>query len=196
MMAKRENSPRRRPPTRQPRTRLLVVCGARRTEPLYLAGLCRTTRNSSTVVKVVTHPRDPLSVVTYAAKKRDQAKDDYGQIWCVLDVDEFDFTQALVRAERERINLAVSNPCFELWLILHHFDVSTRLPDAKAALERLKAAVPGYDKTALRFEDFAVGIHDAVRRARELSSSKGKGPNPSTGMGRLVKLVIAPESTR
>ena len=195
-MVRRENSSRRHRPSRDPRTRLLVVCGAVRTEPKYLAGLCRAVRNAATVVKVITCPRDPLSVVKYTIKRRDQARDDYDQVWCVLDVDDFDFAGALALAERERIRLAISNPCFEVWLLLHHVHVGTGFADARAVLEQLKEIVPGYDKTSLRFEDFAAGTADAVARARKLTDTETvKGPNPSTGMWRLVELITEPGSS-
>jgi hypothetical protein len=190
MTAARENSKRRRRPSRQPRTRLLIVCGATRTEPTYLSGLRQAARNPAVAVKVATHPRDPKSVVNYARKLRDQAPEDFDQIWCVLDVDEFEFEIALSTARQEQIALAISNPCFEFWLLLHHLDMTAPLSSPGAALRHLKGSVPGYGKTDLRFNDFAKWVPDAVRRAKALpGSNEILGPNPSTGMWRLAELM-------
>lgn len=127
---------------------------------------------------------------------RDQAVGDFDQVWCVLDVDEFEFEDALSIALRERIALAISNPCFEFWLLLHHLDVTAPVSGATGATRQLKGAVPGYDKTDLQFDDFAKWVPDAVRRAQALpGSSEVLGPNPSTGMWRLAELIIEPDST-
>lgn len=129
-------------------------------------------------------------VVDYARKFRDRTGDDYDQVWCVLDVDDFDFGEALAAARRSDINLAISNPCFELWLLLHHAGVTAAMQGASESLLRLKRVVPEYDKADLRFADFAEGIPDAVRRARLLFNGDAPlGPNPSTGMWRLVSLI-------
>jgi hypothetical protein len=140
----------------------------------------------------VIRERDPRGVVDYALKYRDLAQDDYDQVWCVLDVDDFDFTKALLTAEREGINLAISNPCFEVWLLLHHREIAMPLSGAVAVMAMLKQAVPGYHKASLRFEDFADGVPTAVLRARRLSDVDATfGPNPSSGMWRLVELITA-----
>jgi hypothetical protein len=171
------------------------VCGATRTEPIYISGLRQSVRNPAVVVKVATHPRDPKAVVKYAQKLREQAADDLDQVWCVLDVDKFEFDDALSIAAREQIALAISNLCFEFWLLLHHLDVTAALTSAAAATRRLKDVVPGYDKTDLRFDDFAKWVPDAVRRARALpGSAEIFGPNPSTGMWRLAELITEPTS--
>ena len=191
MTTKRTNSARRRPASRAPRTRLLVVCGAKRTEPDYLTGLVRAARNPATVVKVVVRARDPKDVVGYARKYRESAADDFDQVWCVLDVDEFSFVDALAGARKDGTHLAISNPCFELWLLLHHAEVNVSLDGAADVVTRLKRCVPGYDKAALCFADFAPGVPDAVRRAQILASGDTElGPNPSTGVWRLVELII------
>jgi hypothetical protein len=42
------------------------------------------------------------------------------EVWCVFDVDEHPkLAEARDQANANGIQLAVSNPCFELWLLLH-----------------------------------------------------------------------------
>jgi len=191
MTAKQRNSSRRRRASREPHTRLLIVCGAKSTEPAYLSGLRQAARNPAVAIKVVIHARDPKSVVKYAQKLRDQSPDDVDQVWCVLDVDEFEFREAISIAHKARINLAISNPCFEIWLLLHLLDATAPISGATGALRALKGVAPAYDKTKLRFDDFAKGVPDAIRRAQALpGSTEILGPNPSTGMWRLAGLIV------
>jgi hypothetical protein len=66
-MNRRENSGRRRTPFREPHRSILVVCGARATEPAYFDGLKRSRRNPSLTIKIKAKPADPEAVVKYAA---------------------------------------------------------------------------------------------------------------------------------
>lgn len=167
-----------------------MVCGGARTEPDYFAGLLRARRNPAVNVKVIDEARDPDSVIRYASGYADRSPTGFDQIWCVLDVDEFSFRAAVPAARRSGIRLAVSNPCFEVWLLLHHADVSGELANAQAAITKLVRHVPGYCKTRLRFEDFAAGVEAAVTRGRVLyAEGEGIGPNPSTGVWRLVEAI-------
>ena len=51
---------------------------------------------------------------------------DYDEIWCVFDIDEHpNVPQAVEEARQVGVEVAVSNPCFELWLVLHIRDRET-----------------------------------------------------------------------
>lgn len=48
----------------------------------------------------------------------------FDEIWCVFDRDEHPFIdEAIALAGRHQIGVAFSNPCFELWLVLHATDL-------------------------------------------------------------------------
>lgn len=54
------------------------------------------------------------------ARRRRDVNLRYDHIWCVFDIDEHPFVpEARQQARDNRIDVAVSNPCFELWLLLH-----------------------------------------------------------------------------
>jgi hypothetical protein len=93
-------------------------------------------------------------------------------------------------ANRQDVNLAVSNPCFELWLLLHHADCRSHCAGYADVVARLRKHVPAYDKTDLRFADYVAGVYDAVKRARELDpTGVDHARNPSTGVWRLVSTI-------
>ncbi|HWB34626.1 MAG TPA: RloB family protein [Rugosimonospora sp.] len=188
-MPRRESSDRRRPATRTPRPRILVVCGAAKTEDQYLRGLRQSVDDRAVDIQLKSRPRAPAQVVEHASRLN--ASDDFDEVWCVIDVDDFDIPSAVTAARRVGIELAVSNPCFELWLLLHHEDRRAYLQDYRAVLVRLRKYVPGYDKTELSFADFAGGVQAAIDRARALEpTGTDHQINPSTSMWRLAGKII------
>ena len=190
MSARREGSRTRRAPFRQPNRQIVVVCGGVRTEPCYLRALVGRHRNPALRIKVIGKGDDPASLVEYAVSALGRELADLDEAWCVFDVDEFVLDGAVQRAKAAGVRLAVSNPCFELWLLLHYEDCRAEVDGARDALRRLRRHVPTYDKTQLDFVSFADGVTAATARARQLDDGADPpGPNPSSGMWRLVELI-------
>ena len=191
---------RRRSAFRDPLPRILVVCEGKVTEPEYVDGF-RLAHAVNTVDVVVKSPGgDPRALVERAVELRDaagelarrmrDANEAYDEVWCVFDVDEHARADAARHlAAKEEIHLAVSNPCFELWLLLHFADHAAHATAAQAR-RTLRKHLPRYDKH-LRFEDVADGYANAVKRAETLDRRGNEageaGANPSTGVYRLTE---------
>ncbi|HKT03788.1 MAG TPA: RloB family protein [Rugosimonospora sp.] len=97
-MPRRENSAARRGPVRRSRPLVLVVCGGERTEPQYLRGLRDHVDNRAVDLKILEKGRDPEQVVAYAAGVWARSPRDFDEVWCVVDVDEFDLDRAVLTA--------------------------------------------------------------------------------------------------
>ncbi|KAB1931674.1 RloB domain-containing protein [Micromonospora sp. ALFpr18c] len=82
------------------------------------------------------------------------------------------------------MNLLWSNPCFEVWLILHLGSCARHLESAKRAEELLRKYLANWDKTRLDFDDFRNGIDAAIERAQTLDPPPAA--NPSTAVWRLA----------
>lgn len=90
------------------------------------------------------------------------------------------------------LSLAMSDPCFELWLLLH-------LRENPGAQHRhtiqamLRALMPGVPDKYIDFELLIGGYPDAVRRAERLereSRERGdRGGNPSTEVFHLTRSI-------
>ena len=173
--------------TRAPRRQILVFTGGLRTEPAYLTGLIRHSGQLGVAVTVKSKGLDPRQLVHHAAAFVRRSQELFDEVWCVVDVDEFDIDAAVTEARRAGVTIAVSNPCFELWLLLHHAECRGYRAGYEDVVVRLKKHVPGYDKARLAFTDYAAGVGAAVRRAEELGDDHGV--NPSTGMWRLVSTI-------
>jgi hypothetical protein len=181
----------RRPPFREPRIRLLVVCNGQRTEPDYFRGLKAHLRNPAVQIRLKAKICAPRDLVEHARKIAPAGGDEFDEVWCVVDSDEFDLEPAVALAAKLDVRLAVSNPCFELWLLLHHQDCTAPLCDAKAVLRQLAKQIPGYQKNGLRFTDFEAGVTDALRRAKRLDPTGcNHRCDPSSGVWKLVQLIM------
>ncbi len=186
----------RRRPTREPRARVLIVCEGKRTEPTYFIALCRDKRLTAAEVEVVQSElgTNPRNVVDYAVDRKNEASDDeepYDEVWCVFDRDEHDgIPEALNRARDCRIEVAFSNPSFELWF-LQHFRYSSGYIERDAAESKLKQDIPDYHKSMDVYERILSQQEDAVVNARRLvkhHTDLGDAPtnNPSTTVYKLV----------
>lgn len=75
--------------------------------------------------------------------------------WIVCDCDHWvepshiqNLTNVLRECRQKDVQVALSNPCFELWLLLHFADYPAEdMLTCKEVENRLRAAAGGYDKT-------------------------------------------------
>ena len=69
----------------------------------------------------------------------------------------------------ENYHLAVSNPQFEYWLLLH-FENGKKISNGKECVRRLRYYCPNYTKNDIQPHKYEKGIDKAIRRAREKDS--------------------------
>lgn len=199
---------RRRVATRQPRKTLLIFCEGQRTEPEYLEALKRqpAVRDVAAVdlrVETGQGRSAPKTLVELAITARQRAIDEEGEIdefWCVFDVEwprnHPDLKQAVQQARQGGIELAISNPCFELWLILHFQDQGAWL-DSDAAC-RLRRKLDGSIDKGLDAAKYMLLSANAARRAAELDERHRQNgtvfpdDNPGSSMHRLIRAVQPP----
>ena len=159
---------------------VLIVCEDQNTEPAYFKQfetLFEGLLPEETVyVKRVGTGRNSLGVVKAAIDERVRIYEENNhrsidETWVVFDKDDLDqthgnrinFESAFALAEKEKINVAYSNECFELWLVLHFIDVNPSLPLPRNDIynmlgESVNASLP---KGAPRF-DYVHGAADVV----------------------------------
>jgi hypothetical protein len=168
------------------------VCGGEVTEPGYFNGLKQAYRNAAVQVCVKTKGVDPASLVSYAASVQAMHPDTFDEVWCVVDVDEFDLAAAKQLAADLDVQLAVSNPCFEVWLLLHFAQCRAAVQSPTAAIRKLKQHVPDYSKSSFRFSRFKLGVNDAIVRAQVLGEAgEEHATNPSSGVWKVARIIAA-----
>jgi hypothetical protein len=198
----RKRRPARRTQLLEPRQRILVLCEGEKTEPEYIRGLQRWCRNHLVEVIIPKERGVPLTLVRLAKERHAAAqaeakrhRDDllgFDRVWCVFDVDEHPgLSEAIDMAGANGIELAISNPCFELWLLLH-FRESPGARHRHRVQAMMKAFVTRYDKE-IDFSVYEPGYMDAMRRALALGRAcEADGEphrNPSTGVAGLTEII-------
>lgn len=124
---------------------------------------------------------------------------DLDERWLVLDSDHYigsnhlkSFQQTLDRARQEKVNVALSKPCFELWLLLHHVDPSYDVSGFTNATEvesALREILESYSKRNLRAADFPLSkVPVAIENAERIDSSIKSGDVPDRNTSRVYKL--------
>ena len=168
--------------------RFLVFCEGAVTERGYFEFVRTVLRGSLIQLEVSKERGDPLRLVQQAVRTRDDAadrarrlRDDnvrFDSVWCVVDVDEHPrLEEAVALAKQEKINMAISNPCFELWCLLHFADQTAHLT-CQEATTRLRLYIPDYGKDldCRRLE----GRYEAARdRAMQLGLLHARHGHPT-----------------
>lgn len=195
----------RRVATRQLKRTFVVFCEGVRTEPEYLHAIKREPliyEKTAVDLRIMEGLGGavPRTLVSRAIQERARADEESAEIdefWCVFDVEQPVNHPGLLAAIRDAgqggINVAVTNPCFELWLILH-FQDHARWLDNKDAV-RLRRRLDGSGDKGLDPSVYMPSIGDAMRRAVELDKMHEQNDtvlphnNPSSGMHRLLTAI-------
>lgn len=175
-----------------------VLSEGKVTEPGYLTLWARLNRHNVRI-DLSDSGMTPDALVRRAKQHLQQnlrskrAEREFDEIWCVFDVDQHpNIPQAINDARQSGIGVAISNPCFELWLVLHlteqtayidRDDIQQRSDDLQ--LTANKRIVPAAESLLV----------DAVELAKQRAialdhrhAGNGSPPrsNPSTDVWRLV----------
>lgn len=125
----------------------------------------------------------------------DHEEDD--ERWLLLDTDHYtqgphqkNFTEAISDAQQQGVNVALSKPCFELWLLLHHEEESAvdALTNANETEKALRTKLGQYNKSNLKQEHYPMGlVAKACERAKRLDQ-KARGTIPACNTSRVYKV--------
>lgn len=173
------------------RQRFLIVCEGEKTEPNYF----RAFRAPSDVrVKVEGVGYNTVSLVEEAIEL--MQKDDYDQVWCVFDRDDFpavNFNEAIQLARRNGINIAYSNEAFELWYLLHfHYHDAATIRRLYKGMLTKRLGFPYKKNDPCMYDILVDRQSDAIRNATTLLESyetahNPEKDNPSTTVHHLVQ---------
>ena len=157
---------------------------------------------------------DYLSLVKKAIeyKNKNQISTSYGdQIWIVADGDvnynnpdpirlkNTQLMNARNLAAKNDINIALSNPCFELWYLMHFKYSTSYLKDYNAVASLLKNYISDYDKKFDIAEILSPHLTNAIHNAAKLEDYHrdngklqpfGSDDNPFTDVYKLIKTLI------
>jgi hypothetical protein len=128
------------------------------------------------------------------AKRQRDANLEYEEVWCVIDVDDHpNLPGALDQARANGISLALSNPCFELWIFLHFADQRGHI-DRHKLQSYCRERIPGFAKVvaySLLKEQYGDAVKRAVALAKWQEEQGRVHANPSTGVYLLTERLRA-----
>lgn len=188
--------------------RIVIASEGESTEPQYFKNLAA--KNSR--VKVVHIKRkgkdksksSPKYVLQQLRNfKIKEAPRKYDELWMVVDVDRWgNLVEIVNHCIAEGYHPAVSNPCFEIWLLLHFRSLEEyTLEDRQKLFENKKVTknrtrlekelsnllIDGYNKKRPGTERFVPFVKVAIKRARQLDKNPDD-PWPKT-LGTRVYLL-------
>ncbi|WP_310741241.1 RloB family protein [Microbispora sp. H10670] len=145
---------------------------------------------------------DPLSVVEYAIGERDRHLREartqrdtnlaYDEVWCVVDLDDHATLEtALGTARNSGVNVVLSSPCFELWLLYHFQDYASAASTSEIH-RKLGSHLPGYDKhlpPRFPYGEHMLAKSRARRADPDHDTPNRRGRNPSTNIWLVVEAL-------
>ena len=180
--------------------RLIVIASqGKDTERIYFKALAKEYSNPRVHVHVLERSVDEQnnSSPEHVLKQLNDYKSQYeletdDELWLVVDKDRW--TEAMLSrvatecSQEVAMHMALSNPCFELWLLLHIEDVALLTPEEqKQWMEnrnksknadpylkaRLRQKMGSYHESSYDVQALMAHVENAIERARTLD----KNPN-------------------
>lgn len=111
------------------------------------------------------------------------------------------YDKLVKECQENGINLYVSNPCFEVWLLMHfkefdNLDFNKLLDNkrvnanknARKYSDKMLSDIIGYDKANLKFDIFVDKINDAIKREKNYCEDiNGLKDNIGSNVGKLIE---------
>jgi hypothetical protein len=209
-----ERSLQRRPLHRPEKTRILIVCEGKETEPNYFRRLRdedAVRQNFNIVVKK--GKGGSLAVVEQAIDELEKAaarREDFDEAWCVFDIEQASRQRQVIEARmlagQHDIKLALSNPAFEVWILAHFVRTKKSFADCDKVIAELNKHWRGawqqeYEKNDEQiYARLAGRTPAAIDNARKVrtrdwhSSADIIDCNSATDVYLLVELMLGPSA--
>ncbi len=157
---------------RTSRKLFIIVAEGKKTEPQYFGLL--NNRRSTTRVTCLESGNSPAQLLERIREYlKDEGLKDSDEAWIALDKDHW--PDKLLEQLHEwsvvadNYGLALSNPMFEFWLLLH-FEEGDGVSTRRKCMERLKVYIPNYNKEVKKNKFPLDKIKEAVHRAKKLDN--------------------------
>ena len=210
MKSRRPSTPnlKRRKPSLEPKRRFILFCEGEKTETEYFKAIGRAC--SSTLIAVEPHggvgvpytiaekavERAKALGLTPKSRRKKDSYEERDQVWAIFDRDEHPrFKEAVMKCEEQNVGVGRSNPCFELWLILHEQDYD-KAEDRHVMQKLLAQLRPEYDPDGSKTPDcdaLVKRVEAAEQRGEKQLQNRESGGdpygNPSTTVGRLTRAI-------
>ncbi|MFA8341389.1 MAG: RloB family protein [Rhodothermaceae bacterium] len=195
----------------------IIATEGEKTEKQYLNALqcCEQFNDKKIFIETIvtkkgnSSPRSVISRLDVFKKEYSIAEDD--ELWLVIDRDKQsweadEISQVAQSCCQKKYFLAISNPCFELWLLLHKKKLSDyseneqislfenkRVNKTRTKLEQeLKDVFGSYNKANLRTQDYIPYVNTAIQNSSALDDKPNERwpSNLGTHFYKLAKKLL------
>ena len=183
---------------------LVAFKGKNKTENNYFSNY--RLRDKDYIIKLVPgNETDPINLVNKTiikVKELGLNLEENDRAYCIFDTDlderkNMQIIKARKLAKKYHIIMITSNPCIELWFLLH-FEYTTAWLSNNDVINKLKKYYPKYEKNINIFPEIKDKVSKAIKNAKKLESfqldnNKIIGmvdANPSTEMYKIVEELI------
>jgi len=184
---------------RKQKNLIIIVCQGLETEPNYFRHFSK--ENGSFLLKIKAKGKDPISLMKYAKylKENEFALSRNDKIYCIYDVNSTSEKSLKIAQELAKnigLTPCISNPCFELWFLLHFAYSTSGLSSYSDVKRDLIKYISRYDKSMDVHDQLLPKQPNAIRHAKELDNHHKRvgicsirGCNPSTEIYKLVEYL-------
>ncbi|MBW6411671.1 RloB family protein [Clostridium weizhouense] len=170
---------------------IVIICEGKDTETIYLDNF--NSKYTKVDVRIADKnskgknkgkATDPENLVKKAIeikeKDYDINEEDGDRVWCVFDVDINynnnnamqskinEIQKAKTLSSKNKIRLGISNPCFELWYLLHFEYTTANLKNYDDVKKRLDKYISNYDKNKNVYSELKDNLTTAISNSKKL----------------------------
>jgi len=138
-------------------------------------------------------PQYVLARLAAFKERYDLNEDD--MLWLVTDVDRWrakNLSLVCREAIQKGYHLAISNPCFEVWLCLHFDDLNPLDRTCKDFKKRLRTILGSYNSSNLDLSRYKLNIENAANQAKAQHSNSQQNWPPTIGshVYRIIEILL------
>ena len=195
-------------PKRPPKARFVLFCEGKNTEPAYFKAIKKVWVGALIDIESRGGVGVPMTIAQRAldfarehgllksSRRRTNSFEENDRVWAVFDRDDHGkYNDAVNLCESNGIGVARSNPCFELWLILHETEyeksdgrdkVQKKLESLRSEYDRKSGKMPDCEEMVTRV------LQAEARGAKQLQRRVDQGAPfeaPSTTVGNLTREI-------
>ena len=166
-------------------TKLIIIATeGKETEKQYFLMF----KNLKLQVKIIP-ATDNRSSPEYVLNRLDNFKKEFNidgndELWLVVDVDRWGdakLSQIAKLCVQKNYHLAISNPCFEVWLYLHFENITPEINNCQEVKRLIKNRLGSYNSSNLNTDIFLPNVNVAVENAKVLDTNPQDRWTSSTG---------------
>jgi len=165
--------------SKNPNTTFIMFCEGD-TEVRYFNSLNKALQDSNIVINTQkSNKTDCVGIQKYAETYNNTVNNEYDHYFLVFDKDSNNFDDIEKIMSNEKYKVLYSNPCFELWVLLHYKIIFNEV-DCDEVLKKLKDVFPYYEKGQIfLFEALKDKLNIAIKNNKKLLKNFSSFDNKS-----------------